>query len=90
MAVAFTANLAGDGELGGIFAILAEQVGEEAATCVDEPVTYLGREEEILALTTELILAAYMDVLRNRPTKPTSKHSISQIHNSTLASHSQI
>lgn len=43
VAVAFGPDLAGDGELGGILAILAEQVGEEAAACVDEPVTYLER-----------------------------------------------
>lgn len=48
VAFTFTANLAGDSKLGGIFAIFAEQVREEAATCVDEPVTYLGKEEEIL------------------------------------------
>lgn len=38
-----TYNLARDGELGGIFAILAKQVREQAATCVDEPVTDLGK-----------------------------------------------
>lgn len=46
MAFTFSANLAGDGELGGIFAVLAEQVREEAATCVDEPVTYLGEKKK--------------------------------------------
>lgn len=61
MAFTFTTNLAGDGELGGIFAILAKQVREEAATCIDEPVTYLGKEAEFLSYT-ELILTAYMDV----------------------------
>lgn len=45
------ANLAGDGKLCGVLAVLTKQVGEEAATCIDEPVTYLGKEEEIPALT---------------------------------------
>lgn len=49
MTFTFPTNLAGDGELGGIFAVLAKQVGEEAATCVDEPVTYLGKEEGCVA-----------------------------------------
>lgn len=44
MAFIFTANLAGDGKLGGIFAILAKQVREEAATRIDKPVTDLGKE----------------------------------------------
>ena len=55
VAIAFTTNLSGDGELGGVFSILAKQVREEAATCVDEPVTYLGREVKCLAWA-ELIL----------------------------------
>lgn len=37
----FSSNLARDGELGGIFAIFAKQVREQAATCIDEPVAYL-------------------------------------------------
>lgn len=50
--VAFTLNtdLAGDGELGGVFAVLPKQVREEAAACVDEPVTYLGKEERFRTL----------------------------------------
>lgn len=61
MPFTFTTNLAGDGELGGIFAILAKQVREEAATGIDEPVTYLGKEMEYLSYT-KLILTAYMDI----------------------------
>lgn len=52
----FSTNLAGDGELGGIFAVLAKQVREEAATCVDEPVAYLEKERECLALTQLTLL----------------------------------
>lgn len=55
----FSTNLAGDGELGGIFAVLAKQVREEAATCVDEPVAYLEKERECLANITD---TAYKDV----------------------------
>lgn len=55
----FSTNLAGDGELGGIFAVLAKQVREEAATCVDEPVAYLEKERECLVNTTD---TAYKDV----------------------------
>lgn len=43
VALISTYNLARDGELGGIFAVLAKQVREQAATCVDEPVTDLGK-----------------------------------------------
>lgn len=43
VALISTYNLARDGKLGGIFAILAKQVREQAATCVDEPVTDLGK-----------------------------------------------
>lgn len=43
VALISTYNLARDGELGGIFAILAKQVREQAATRVDEPVTDLGK-----------------------------------------------
>lgn len=56
MAFNFTANLAGDSKLGGIFAIFAEQVREEAATSIDEPVTYLQHREVGLARQTEFLL----------------------------------
>lgn len=47
MAFTLTADLAGDGELRGVFSILAKQVGEEAAACIDEPVTYLRKDKRI-------------------------------------------
>lgn len=46
VAFTFTTELAGDGELGGVFPILAEQVREEAATCVNKPVTYLLKDDK--------------------------------------------
>lgn len=56
VAFIFTANLAGDGKLGGIFAILAKQVREEAATRIDKPVTDLGKEWEWLSEKRMLFL----------------------------------
>lgn len=44
MAFTFATNLAGDGELSGVFSILAKQVREETSTGIDEPVTYLGKD----------------------------------------------
>ena len=58
----FTTNLARDGELGGVFSVLPKQIREEAPTCVDEPVTYLGIDGRFLA-STELIRTTDIDVV---------------------------
>lgn len=46
MPFVFTTYFTRDGEFGGIFAVLAKQVREQAASCVDEPVTNLEKREE--------------------------------------------
>lgn len=45
MGLGFTDDLTGDGELGGIFAILAKQIRQKAAAGVDEPVADLGKQK---------------------------------------------
>lgn len=57
-----TTNLTRDGELGGIFAILAKKVREQAATCIDEPVTYLQHGEVGLARQAEFLLLRRVSV----------------------------
>lgn len=57
MAFTLNTNLAGDGEFGGVFAILPKQVRKEAPPCVYEPVTYLGKEEGF----SNINKTAYMD-----------------------------
>lgn len=47
MGLGFTDNLTGDGELGGIFAILAKQIRQKAAAGIDEPVADLRKQTKI-------------------------------------------